>query len=76
MATSSSSSGSEKQVMIVAVDDSEHSTYALQWTLDHFFTPITTPIFKLVLIHAKASATSAVGLAGPGTILLYIIIIS
>ncbi|MED6209081.1 hypothetical protein PIB30_051245 [Stylosanthes scabra] len=62
MATSSSD---EKQVMIVAVDDSEHSSYALQWTLDHFFTPLPNPIFKLVLLHAKPSATSAVGLAGP-----------
>lgn len=62
MATSS-----EKQVMIVAVDDSEHSAYALKWTLDHFFKPVPDPIFKLVLVHAKPSATSAVGLAGPGT---------
>lgn len=60
-----SSNQSEKQVMLVAIDDSEHSTYALKWTLDHFF--ITeNPVFKLVLVHARPSATSAVGLAGPG----------
>nr|AHN85653.1 universal stress protein [Arachis diogoi] len=63
MATTSSD---EKQVMIVAVDDSEHSSYALQWTLDHFFTTFPNPIFKLVLLHAKPFATFAVGLAGPG----------
>ncbi|XP_019428259.1 PREDICTED: universal stress protein PHOS32-like isoform X1 [Lupinus angustifolius] len=59
------SSVSEKQVMVIAIDDSEHSTYALKWTLDHFFVPVTNHIFKLVLVHAKPSATSAVGLAGP-----------
>ncbi|XP_027365308.1 universal stress protein PHOS34-like isoform X2 [Abrus precatorius] len=56
---------SEKQVMIVGIDDSEHSTYALKWTLDHFFAD-PNRIFKLVLVHARPSATSAVGLAGPG----------
>jgi hypothetical protein len=29
----------EKQVMVVGIDDSQHSTYALEWTFDHFFTP-------------------------------------
>ncbi|KAK7277733.1 hypothetical protein RJT34_22748 [Clitoria ternatea] len=56
-------SGSEKQVMIVAIDDSEHSTYALNWTLDHFFA--INPIFNLVLVHARPSATSAIGPVGP-----------
>ncbi|KAK7277734.1 hypothetical protein RJT34_22749 [Clitoria ternatea] len=55
---------SEKQVMIVAIDDSEQSTYALNWTLDHFFA--INPIFNLVLVHARPSATSAIGLVGPG----------
>ncbi|KAK4259636.1 hypothetical protein QN277_005948 [Acacia crassicarpa] len=57
---------SEKQVMVVAIDESEHSDYALKWTLDHFFTPIPNPLFKLVLVHAKPYATSALGIAGPG----------
>ncbi|KAF7818208.1 universal stress protein PHOS34-like [Senna tora] len=57
---------SEKQVMVVGIDECEHSTYALQWTLDHFFTPLPNPLFKLVLVHAKPYAASAVGLAGPG----------
>ncbi|CAH9112557.1 unnamed protein product [Cuscuta europaea] len=55
----------EKSVMVVAVDDSEHSFYALGWTLDHFFSGPAFP-FKLVLLHAKPSPASAVGLAGPG----------
>jgi len=58
---------SEKQVMVVGIDDCDHSTYALEWTLDHFFTPIPNPFFKLVLVHAKPSATSTVGVAGLGT---------
>ncbi|XP_054825047.1 universal stress protein PHOS34-like [Prosopis cineraria] len=57
---------SEKQVMMVAIDESEHSAYALKWTLDHFFTPTPNPLFKLILVHARPSAISAVGLAGPG----------
>ncbi|CAI8603781.1 unnamed protein product [Vicia faba] len=51
-------------VMIVAIDESEHSAYALKWTLDHFFNN-NNSVFKLVLLHAKPSATSSVGLAGP-----------
>ena len=59
----------EKQVMVVGIDDSEHSTYALEWTLDHFFTPSlgSNSLFKLVVVYAKPSASSAVGFAGPGT---------
>ncbi|KAK6940979.1 UspA [Dillenia turbinata] len=57
----------EKQVMVIGIDDSEHSTYALNWTLDHFFTPFpSNPPFKLVIAHAKPLATTAIGLAGPG----------
>ncbi len=57
----------EKSVMIVAMDESEHSFYALQWTLNHFFAPSSgTAPFKLVLVHAKPSPATAVGLAGPG----------
>ncbi|GLT61457.1 hypothetical protein SLA2020_341620 [Shorea laevis] len=49
--------------MIVAVDDNQHSAYALEWTLDHFFVPLgDSALFKLVIVHAKPSATIAVGL--------------
>ncbi|MED6155214.1 hypothetical protein PIB30_003406 [Stylosanthes scabra] len=58
--------GREKQVMVVGVDDSEFSTYALEWTLDHLITPSPTPIFKLVVVFAKPSVASAVGFVGPG----------
>ncbi|OAY61813.1 universal stress protein PHOS34 [Manihot esculenta] len=57
----------QKQVMVVGVDDSEHSLYALGWTLDHFFVPfVSNSPFNLVVVHAKPTASSAVGLAGPG----------
>ncbi|GLT77881.1 hypothetical protein SLA2020_494360 [Shorea laevis] len=58
---------SEKQVMVVGVDDSEPSSYALEWTLDHFFIPCASNApFKLVIVHAKPTPISAIGLAGPG----------
>ncbi|KAK4263709.1 hypothetical protein QN277_029088 [Acacia crassicarpa] len=61
MATSS-----EKQVMMVAIDESEHSFYALKWTLDHFFSPNPNPLFKLILVHARPSAIPTLGLAATG----------
>ncbi|XP_041017589.1 universal stress protein PHOS34-like isoform X2 [Juglans microcarpa x Juglans regia] len=57
----------EKQPMVVGIDDSEHSSYALEWTLDHFFVPCSAnPPFKLILVHAKPTPSSAVGFVGPG----------
>ncbi|OIV95372.1 hypothetical protein TanjilG_14526 [Lupinus angustifolius] len=58
----------EKQVMVVGIDDSDFSLYALEWTLDHLVGPTTDDsIFKLVLVYAKPSVLSAAGLlAGPG----------
>jgi len=53
--------------MVVAIDDSEHSFYALEWALDHFFAPYAPNFpFNIILLHAKPSPTSAIGLAGPG----------
>ncbi|CAI8615104.1 unnamed protein product [Vicia faba] len=56
----------EKQVMVVGIDDSDYSTYALEWTLDHLFTTVSNPIFKLVLVYAKPSVSASVGFVGPG----------
>ncbi|KAL9418398.1 hypothetical protein AB3S75_041248 [Citrus x aurantiifolia] len=59
----------ETQTMVVGIDDSEHSTYALQWTLDHFFANSTVnPPFKLVIVHARPSPSAVIGLAGPGAV--------
>ncbi|KAJ8898628.1 hypothetical protein K2173_004241 [Erythroxylum novogranatense] len=57
----------EKQVMVVGIDDSEHSGYALDWILEKFFVPFgANSPFRIVIVHAKPTASSAVGLAGPG----------
>ncbi|KAK9184812.1 hypothetical protein WN943_025163 [Citrus x changshan-huyou] len=51
----------ETQTMVVGIDDSEHGTYALQWTLVHFFANSTVnPPFKLVIVHAKPSPSSVI----------------
>ncbi|THU68638.1 hypothetical protein C4D60_Mb08t05980 [Musa balbisiana] len=54
-----------KPTMVVGIDDSEHSFYALQWTLRRFFS-VADSAFKLVVVHSKPSPASVVGLAGPG----------
>ncbi|PHT82366.1 hypothetical protein T459_15381 [Capsicum annuum] len=56
-----------KQVMIFALDDSDHSYYALGWTLDHFFPNPSNSYFKLIIVHARPNPTSVVSIAGPGT---------
>ncbi|XP_010523937.1 PREDICTED: uncharacterized protein LOC104802163 [Tarenaya hassleriana] len=49
--------GEEKPVMIVGMDTSDHSTYALEWTLDHFFVPYApNPPFRLFVFYAKHSS--------------------
>ncbi|KAF9604922.1 hypothetical protein IFM89_011289 [Coptis chinensis] len=55
------------QVMVIGIDDGEHSFYALEWTLDRFFVPFASnPPFRLILLHSKPSPSSVVGLVGPG----------
>lgn len=58
-----------KQVMVVGVDDSDFSAYALEWTLDHFFPNSSSdPPYELVLVHAKKTPTAAIGIGGPGNL--------
>ncbi|RWW35190.1 hypothetical protein BHE74_00005129 [Ensete ventricosum] len=61
-----------KAVMVVGIDDSEHSFYALQWTLLHFFSPAVRPSwpYKLVIVSAKPTPTSVISVASPVTIRL------
>ncbi|BAT72588.1 hypothetical protein LR48_Vigan05g095600 [Vigna angularis] len=64
-----SSSCGEKRVMVLAMDAHEHSNYALEWTLDHFFTPFGADApYNLVIINAKPSPPPAVTMAGPGVL--------
>ncbi|XP_056170490.1 uncharacterized protein LOC115673398 [Syzygium oleosum] len=59
----------QEEVMVVGVDESELSLYALQWTLDCFFAPFAPHFpFKLVVVHAKPSPASVIGVAGPRVI--------
>ncbi|KAK7358088.1 hypothetical protein VNO77_00009 [Canavalia gladiata] len=60
-------SSSEKRVMVFAMDEHEHSSYALKWTLDHFFTPFGPKApFNLVIVNAKPSPPLAVSMEGLG----------
>jgi hypothetical protein len=57
----------ERMTMVVGVDESEPSAYALQWTLRHFFPPNQPPQYRLLVVTAKHASVPAVGPAGPGT---------
>ncbi|TVU49864.1 hypothetical protein EJB05_01203, partial [Eragrostis curvula] len=57
----------KKPVMLVGIDDSEHSYHALQWTLQHFFGPGLPQQYHLVVLTAKPPASSVIGIAGVGT---------
>ncbi|XP_073014247.1 universal stress protein A-like protein [Typha latifolia] len=53
-------------VVVVGVDEGEHSEYALEWTLRRFFSGSSSGLFKLVVVHAKPSPASIVNLDAPG----------
>uniref|UniRef100_A0A0D6R2S5 UspA domain-containing protein n=1 Tax=Araucaria cunninghamii TaxID=56994 RepID=A0A0D6R2S5_ARACU len=57
----------EKKSIVVGVDDSEQSVYALEWTLDHLIASFhgNSP-FKLFLVHARPTASSVLCITGPG----------
>ena len=42
----------QKPVILVAVDESDHSFHALNWALDNFFAPMEDHNFKLIIVHA------------------------
>ncbi|CAL4949649.1 unnamed protein product [Urochloa decumbens] len=52
--------------MVVGIDDSDHSYYALEWTLHHFFAPGQLQQYHLVVLTAKPPASSVVGIVGVG----------
>ncbi|GJX17527.1 adenine nucleotide alpha hydrolases-like superfamily protein [Tanacetum coccineum] len=48
-----------KPVMVVGVDESVESFFALEWTLDRFLVPSApNPPFSLIIVYSKPSATS------------------
>ncbi|CAN6334348.1 unnamed protein product [Urochloa humidicola] len=64
----SSAAAGTKMTMVVGVDDSEPSLYALRWLLHHFFPPgQLQQQYHLVVVTAVPSAT--VGIAGPGALM-------
>lgn len=56
-----------KPVMLVGIDDSDHSYYALEWTLKHFFALGQPQQYHLVLLTSKPPASAVIGIAGLGT---------
>ena len=58
---------SGKPAMVLGIDDSEHSYYALEWMIHHFFAPGQTQQYHLVVVSAKPPASSVIGIAGIGT---------
>ncbi|WVZ63630.1 hypothetical protein U9M48_013245 [Paspalum notatum var. saurae] len=52
--------------LVAGIDESDHSFYARQWALQHFFPASQPQQYRLIVVTAKPFAASAVGLAGPG----------
>jgi len=62
------SSSSGKPVMVVGIDDSDHSYYALEWTLQHFFAAgQPQQQYHLMVLTSKPPAASVIGIAGVGS---------
>lgn len=59
----------QRTVVVVAVDDSDHSYHALEWTVRHVAAPgggVAGGAADLVIVHAKPSPSSIVSFGGPG----------
>ncbi|XP_048528732.1 universal stress protein PHOS34-like [Triticum urartu] len=71
VATESGANGkaaaSGKPAMVLGIDESEHSYYALEWTIRHFFAPGQPQQYHLIVVSAKPPAASVIGIAGIGT---------
>jgi hypothetical protein len=72
-----------KKVVLVAIDESEDSLYALSWAIDHLF---QVPVLlqyphevaagtKLVVVHAYPHVHSYIHSAGPGSNCLFLSVI-
>ncbi|PWA38460.1 adenine nucleotide alpha hydrolases-like superfamily protein [Artemisia annua] len=60
-----------KPAIVVGIDDSEASFYALEWTLDHFFVPSApNPPFDLYIVHSKPVPAFSTGFGIPGVDML------
>ena len=61
----------ERPVLVIGIDNNSHSFYALEWTLDHFFSPPKTKPFKLVIVYARPPPPSVIRFAGPGKAIVF-----
>nr|ABK22555.1 unknown [Picea sitchensis] len=61
---------SGKKKIVIGVDESEQSVYALQWILEYLVAPFPgdSP-FKIYLVHARPTATCVLLMAGPADVL-------
>lgn len=66
-AATAASGEQTKTVVVVGVDDSDHSYYALEWMVRHVAAGMAGGAVELVIVHAKPSPSSVVGFGGPGT---------
>nr|XP_043636096.1 universal stress protein PHOS34-like [Erigeron canadensis] len=59
-----------KPVMVVGIDESEQSFFALEWTLDHFIVPSAAPNppFKLIIVNSKPTSGASMGFSIPGVL--------
>ncbi|RVW69636.1 hypothetical protein CK203_062644 [Vitis vinifera] len=55
----------ERPVLVIGIDNNSHSFYALEWTLDHFFSPPKTKPFKLVIVYARPRRLPLSGSSDP-----------
>ena len=62
------------KVLVIGVDETEHSFYALRWMLQHFFGPNDIS-HNLVIVHAKPPPSSVLAISGPGIPILPISIL-
>ena len=67
----SSMETTERPVLVIGIDDNSHSFYALQWTLDHFFSTPKTKPFKLVIVYACPSLSFVIGFVGSGKAIVF-----
>ncbi|PKA54901.1 Universal stress protein A-like protein [Apostasia shenzhenica] len=56
--------------IVVGVDNSDHSFYALRWTLRHYFAGAAAvgAANRLVIVYAKPNPSSAISIGGLGSV--------
>lgn len=55
-----------KRLMLIGIDSSYESLYALEWALDNVVVPGDESQFQIVLLHVKVPPLSILRFSGPG----------